>query len=318
MAHKKIATGKHDLTGQRFGHLTVLGKTDKIQDRYCVWRCLCDCGRETEVNTRRLKRGVATDCGCIAKKTAQRGNLAEDLTGRKYGHLTVLQRTENRGGRTCWLCLCDCGRMKSVTARDLKAGKVKSCGCHTHDHQHNRVDLTGRRFGRLLAIEPTNRRDKKGSVYWKCLCDCGKEAEVTENALVQGNSLSCGCLKRENQKDIADKLHRVDGTCIEILEKRKYRRDNTSGFRGIFKLKNGNYRVGIGFKGKRYNLGTYKTYAEAVDVRLQAEREIHGGFVEAYYAWKEKADETPGWGEAHPLIFEVNKTEDGFSIKTVS
>ena len=315
MADKK--RGKKDLTGKRFGHLTVVEKTDKTQDHYCVWRCRCDCGREIEVNTRRLKNGVITDCGCIPKKTARRGNQAEDLTGRRFGYLTVLHRTENRGKRTCWLCRCDCGQIKSATARDLKAGKVKSCGCRTHDHQHNRVDLTGQKFGRLLAIEPTNRRDRKGSVYWRCQCDCGNETEVTEDGLVQGNSLSCGCLKRENQKEIADKLHRVDGTCIEILEKRKFRRDNTSGFRGVFQMKNGNYRVGIGFKGKRYNLGTYKTYAEAVDVRLRAEQEIHGGFIKAYYAWKEKADEMPGWGEAHPLIFEVDKTEDGFSIKTV-
>ena len=46
---------------------------------------------------------------------------------------------------------------------------------------------------------------------------------------------------------------------------------------GGIQEKNGTYRVGIGFKGKRYNLGTYKTFAEAVDVRLQAEQAIHGG-----------------------------------------
>ena len=49
------------------------------------------------MNTRRLKKGVITDCGCIPKKTARRGNQAEDLTGRRFGYLTVLHRTENRG-----------------------------------------------------------------------------------------------------------------------------------------------------------------------------------------------------------------------------
>lgn len=249
MTDKKMARSK-DLTGARFGHLTVLEKTDKTQDRYCVWRCKCDCGREIEVNTKRLKNGIVTNCGCIPKTTARRGNIAEDLTGRTFGYLTVLHRTENRGDRTCWLCQCECGKMKSATSRDLKAGKVKSCGCHTHDHRHNQVDLTGRRFGRLTAIEPTERRDRKGSVYWHCQCDCGNEAEVTEGSLVQGKSLSCGCLKRENQKEIAGKLQRVDGTCIEILEKRKYRRDNTSGFRGGFKKKTGHIGWELGLKGK--------------------------------------------------------------------
>ena len=228
---------KKDLTGQRFGKLVVIEWTRQTQGRYRLWRCRCDCGGEILVNTKRLKGGTVRDCGCTPRKTAQCGKGAEDLQGRTFGYLTVLRRAENKGGRTCWLCRCDCGKEKAVLARDLKAGKVKSCGCHAHDHKHNRVDLTGQRFGRLTAREPTQRRDRKGAVYWRCLCDCGNETEVTEDALVNGNNLSCGCLRRENQQKIANQLHRIDGTCVEILEKRKARRDNTSGFRGVFKLK---------------------------------------------------------------------------------
>lgn len=54
---------------------------------------------------------------------------AENLTGCRFGRLTVLQRAENRHGRTCWLCRCDCGNTHVAAARDLKAGKVTSCGC---------------------------------------------------------------------------------------------------------------------------------------------------------------------------------------------
>lgn len=195
-----------------------------------------------------------------------------------------------------------------------KKEEQRNCGCHARDHRPNRLDLTGRKFGRLTALEPTERRDHKGSVYWKCLCDCGSEAEVSGDALVQGNSLSCGCLKRENQKEIVNKLHHVDGTCVEILENRKYRRDNTSGFRGVFRTKNGRFRADIGFKGRRFYLGTYESYEEAVKVRLEAEKMIHEGFLEAYYQWKKKAEEDPEWGETHPLLFEVGKTEDGLKI----
>lgn len=47
--------------------------------------------------------------------------------------------------------------------------------------------------------------------------------------------------------------------------KRKKRRDNESGFRGVFRLKNSNrYRVDIGFKGKRYYVGLFDDYDEAV------------------------------------------------------
>ncbi len=236
----------------RFGKLTVLEKTDQLQDNYRVWRCRCDCGGEICVNTKRLMRGTVRDCGCVPKENARRGNVAEDLTGQRFGGLTVLRRGENKNGRTAWVCKCDCGNEKTVTAHDLKAGKVKSCGC----------------------------------------------------------------LKSENQKNISKQLHMVDGTCVEILEKRKYRRDNTSGFRGVYQLKNRKYRVDIGFKGKRFYLGCFEDYDDAVAARLNAERLIHEGFCDAWHKWKEKADSDPAWARENPLIFNVDKKNGSLDITT--
>ena len=88
------------------------------------------------------------------------------------------------------------------------------------------TDLTGRRFGRLVALYPTKERDRKGSVYWHCVCDCGKEAEVTENGLVHGNNRSCGCLKRENQKRVVDQLHMVDETCLVVGKEEEQERQH--------------------------------------------------------------------------------------------
>ena len=306
---------RKDLTGQRFGKLTVTERTDKRSSGYVLWKCRCDCGGEILASTKQLARGTISDCGCVPKTSARRGSKAEDLTGKRFGNLTVMQRTENRNGRTCWLCLCDCGNEKAVTAHDLKAGKVKSCGCMIHDRDYNRVDLTGRRFGRLTAMWPTAKRDRKGSIYWHCRCDCGNETDVTESGLVHGNYRSCGCLKSENQKNISKQLHMVDGTCVEMLEKRKYRRDNRSGFRGVYQLKNRKYRVDIGFKGRKFYIGCFENYEEAVQARLKAEEMIHGGFLEAYHAWQEKAEKDPAWAEKHPLVFEVDKDENGFRVK---
>ena len=173
------------------------------------------------------------------------------------------------------------------------------------------TDLRGRRFGRLTAEYPTERRDHKGSVYWHCRCDCGGETEATEDGLVFGNNLSCGCLKRENQKRVSQQLHRIDGMCVEWLEKRKSRKDNTSGFRGVYRMKNGRYRVTIGFKGDRFYLGTYSTMEEAVQVRKEAESEIHDAFVELYHSWRKRAAQDPEWGKENPLIFRVVKEQGG-------
>ena len=53
----------------------------------------------------------------------------DDLTGKKYGRLTVigLQPTETR--KTYWICQCDCGNIKVVRSDSLKSGAIKSCGC---------------------------------------------------------------------------------------------------------------------------------------------------------------------------------------------
>lgn len=303
-----------NLTVKRFGHLTVLSGTEERENGYCMWQCVCDCGREMIVSTKKLQRGTVTDCGCIPKKTARNGAIAEDLEGRQFGYLTALRRAENRKGRMQWVCRCRCGREKTVSAHDLKSGKVRSCGCKAHDHAYNRIDISGRRLGRMTAMYPTDKRDQRGSVYWHCRCDCGNETDITEACLMHGNYQSCGCLKAENQQRIAEKLHRIDGTCVEILEKRKYRRDNTSGFRGVHQMKNERYRVDIGFKRNRFYLGTYAELQEAIEVRMEAEKKIHNGFLEAYKEWDKRTSEDPEWGKKNPFIFEVEKKDGNIVI----
>ena len=57
-----------------------------------------------------------------------------DLTGQKFGRLTVLYRGVNLKPRvTRWVCQCDCGKIKTVTAGNLKAGTTVSCGCYRYD-----------------------------------------------------------------------------------------------------------------------------------------------------------------------------------------
>ena len=295
------------LVGQRFGLLTVVEKAEETQNNYLLWRCACDCGGEILANTKQLSRGTISNCGCIPKTTQRKGPIAEDLTGQIFGDLTVIKKMEKEPGRVRWWCRCECGNEKAVASRDLKAGKTKSCGCKQHQKGRNILDIKDQKFGRLTALYPTEERDKKSSVYWHCLCDCGNEVNVTADRLMHGKYQSCGCLKKEYQKDIFKRLHMVDGTCVEWLEKRKHRSDNTSGFRGVYRMKTGKYRVSIGFKGQRNHLGTYEDFDEAVAARLKAEEQLHDGFVSSYYEWKERADVDPEWAKQHPFVYDVDK-----------
>ncbi len=53
-----------------------------------------------------------------------------DLTGRKFGYLTVLKRL-GASTKPQWLCRCDCGNLTVKRGHNLRRGAVKSCGCAT-------------------------------------------------------------------------------------------------------------------------------------------------------------------------------------------
>ena len=68
-----------------------------------------------------------------------RGKL--DLTGQRFGRITVLRPAENIGGRTAWVCRCDCGQEAVIRTNNLRRGRTKSCGC-AGGPQHARQGLT--------------------------------------------------------------------------------------------------------------------------------------------------------------------------------
>ena len=75
--------------------------------------------------------------------------------GFRVGKLQVISATERRkNGYTIWLCGCDCGGLIELDTRTLQRGTVQDCGCQTKVRPGQR-DITGQRFGRLVAVETT-------------------------------------------------------------------------------------------------------------------------------------------------------------------
>lgn len=58
------------------------------------------------------------------------------------------------------------------------------------------LDLTGQRFGRLVALAATDGR-RHANIIWECACDCGATKKVASPDLRLGKARSCGCLRSE-------------------------------------------------------------------------------------------------------------------------
>lgn len=121
-----------DLEGKRFGRLTVteLGTPifSKSGRKQLRWVCVCDCGNEVTVQANNLKSGHTTSCGCARESVGLK--LLHDLTGKRFGRLTVLYQGErSKSGEIRWACRCDCGNEIVTQANNLVSGASKSCGC---------------------------------------------------------------------------------------------------------------------------------------------------------------------------------------------
>lgn len=127
-----------------------------------------------------------------------------DLTGKVFGRLTVLEKSEHPLGkkekRAYWLCQCECGNQKIILGRSLRDGKTLSCGCLQKEKVSGvRVDLTGQKFNRLTVLCQSDRLANNGKILWDCSCDCGSfVSRVNGTELKSGHIKSCGCLKKES------------------------------------------------------------------------------------------------------------------------
>lgn len=120
-----------------------------------------------------------------------------DLTGKRFGSLTVVQYVETRGKVPYWHVLCDCGATNTVAGNNLRSGATRRCGhsCPLRIDPRT-MDETGNVYGKLTVLGYAGRSLKthKGA-YWTCRCECGQELVVPGATLRNGATRSCsaGC-----------------------------------------------------------------------------------------------------------------------------
>jgi hypothetical protein len=151
-----------DLTGQRFGRLLAVETVDSQRIHGSLaWRCRCDCGTEKVLSSDTLRSGKTRSCGCGAP-------LSVDLTGQRFGHLTVISQADGQRilGSLAWRCRCDCGTEKVLASNVLRTGHTQSCGCRMYERKHGQSSQQGGRTPEYMAwsamkqrcLNPRNKR----------------------------------------------------------------------------------------------------------------------------------------------------------------
>lgn len=142
------------------------------------------------------------------------------------------------------------------------------------------IDLTNKRFGRLLVLGKADRTSSNGNIRWECVCDCGNHVAVDGYSLRHGITRSCGCLRREmsskaakhNKAFIANQgssLKTADGIAYSSIYKGKR---NRTGVIGVsLDEKSHCYIARLMFHGKYVLNHATPSFSEAVKLRKEAE-----------------------------------------------
>lgn len=79
---------------------------------------------------------------------AKHGKVIKDITGRRFGRLTVLRATGDTDAahNTYWLCKCDCGNVTRVARQSLITGATRSCGCLRSEQSSKRMGDRNRAY----------------------------------------------------------------------------------------------------------------------------------------------------------------------------
>ena len=239
-----------------------------------------------------------------------------DLTGQRFGRLTVVERAEshrkpNGSLVTMWKCKCDCGNEKVISAVDLKVGNTKSCGClksemasklaqkyftgdlRVDNRKYNTFDLS-KDYGIGYTIKGEKYIfDKEDYELIKNYCwyinDSGYLVAhvVNSNKRIRFHRLIMDCIS--NHDVLIDHINhdRLDNRKNNLrmvsyhqnAMNMKRKESNTSGVTGVsWDKEKRKWCATITYNYKTIFLGYYSDFNEAVEARKQAEQKYFGEF----------------------------------------
>lgn len=241
----------------------------------------------------------------------RRINIAKtiDLTGQKYGRLTVVKINDDDIRRftltsksTYWWCKCDCGNVVSILSSSLRSGLTKSCGCLRNDSiyklrkKYNKYDLTGE-YGIGITSNTSNKFYFDLEDYEKikdyCWYEDKKNGYLCTRESIYENVNKPMLLFHRIVMQVTNPDLDVDHIRHIKLDNRKSelrigthqkntinlskRSDNTSGIVGVsYRKDRDKWRAEINYENKYIYLGMFDNFEDAVEIRKDAEEKYFG------------------------------------------
>ena len=225
-----------------------------------------------------------------------------DLTGQKFGRLTVVSRAPNKRTAACWWCRCDCGNpdLIVVIGTHLRNGNTKSCGClqkeaviktNSKKRKYNKYDLTGE-YG--IGYTSTGKEfyfdledyDKIKDYCWSVngkgyiTTGAGKNHKKMHNIILP---TADGCMpdhihgkesRNDNRKSNLRPVTKSQNQMNMALKS-----NNTSGVTGVsFDNTRNKWIVRLQKDEQPYYIGAYDNFDDAVKARKDAERKYFGEY----------------------------------------
>ena len=297
---------KKDLTGQMFGRWKVICQAEdhiSSSGRHEVaWLCECTCEKHTRkvVLQRSLMYELSKSCGCLNKEIVSNLFL-NDLTGKKFGRLTVIKRvedlvTENNNRFTRWLCECECGNEVIVhgSALTREERPTRSCGClqrdiaseiieNKYDDSNNdyMVGYTGNTNKQFIFDKEDYDRIKKYHWYeeYDGYIRASNKDRIHLSRLIMNAPKDMYVDHiNHNLKDNRKSNLRIV-TASQNAMNRTLGSNNTSGVTGVVWVKNEQkWKAEIRVNGEVHYLGSYDKFEDAESNRKEAEEEFFGEY----------------------------------------
>lgn len=156
-----------------------------------------------------------------------------DIIGKKYGMLTVINLVKRTEKDSLYLCSCDCGNTIEKLRSQLIYLKSENMNCGCKPKVSDKlIDISGKRYNMLNVLHRAQ-QTKPGKPMWTCKCDCGNIVTIDGQALKHGQK-SCGCIVSNpelrykyydgNNKDI--KFHALSKSRLHSLWRKITQRCN--------------------------------------------------------------------------------------------